>query len=86
MPFDRKKFGLQPMMPDHRSNASEPAVAPLGPPPKKVAQAIDETDAENLRRAWHAYDVTMLNSDGDAQLADKAWEAVRRERRRSSAK
>jgi len=70
--FDPKKFGL----PRVADNKVVEKVPPLPPPPSQVKRvvAVDED-------AWRAFDATLVVSDGDRVLADRLFEATRKQKR-----
>jgi hypothetical protein len=71
--LDRKQFGLPP----HPDNKVVAKVPPLPPPPAQVKEmAVVDDDA------WRAHDATLVVSDGDRVLADRMFEATRKQRRK----
>lgn len=60
----RTSFGL---------SDTDDRVEPLPPRPHSI-----EEEWENLNDAWRAFDVTLLATDGDREMADRAFEQVRR--------
>jgi hypothetical protein len=73
--FDPKQFGL----PRHVPNQDVPAIPAL---PKRKAKAPTSWD-EADDAAWRAYDVTMVVSDGDRELSDRAYQAIINQQRRT---
>lgn len=49
-------------------------VPPLGPPPEKVKQVV-----RKYEKAWRAWDATMVVSDKDRVLADRVFDAARKQ-------
>lgn len=56
------------------SRGSVDAVPPLGPPPEKVKQVV-----QKYEKAWRAWDATMVVSDKDRVLADRIFDAARKQ-------
>lgn len=60
----------------------KPGLVTLPEPPEYVKEAVQQNDdLRSMFDAWAAYDNTMLLADNDSREADKAFAAVRAERR-----